>query len=202
MTSGRRVKGLNFSKAVLVNQPFSEAEQDRQDPFVERVTGHYLQVFPWADSGEIKAVKAYLALGRAFRISSIAFSEFLAPFDLTPAHYGIARLLYVADGKRLPMTEISKLMNITTTAVTKQIDWLKRREWVVRVAHPTDRRVTYAQLTPEGEARISVVIPAVLRFSKDLWGDLTEAEQELLIRLLARFRLKVEERYLGSPSPV
>ena len=180
-------------QGVLMTERATSDEKDiSADPFLDWVTGHYLLAFPWADANEIRAVKAYVALGRAYRAGSNAFGEFLAQYNLTPAHYSVVRLLYVADGKRMAMSDIGKLMSISTTAVTKQIDWLARREWVTREAHPTDRRVTYAQLTGSGEARLNTVIPGVLRFSDELWKDFSVADQEQLIRLLSRFRAHAE----------
>lgn len=181
-----------------MNPSWLGAESGSQDTDLEWIVGRYQNAFRDASAAQLAAVKAHLALGQAFKATQMAFAKFLAPFDLTPTSYRLARLLYVVEDHRMPLTEIGKLTDITNTAVTKQIDSLERRGWVVRVANRTDRRVTYAELTEEGEAQMRNIIPAVLQFTEELLKDLNGSELEQITELLARLRLKVEERLVGK----
>ncbi|GAA3870824.1 hypothetical protein GCM10022243_40210 [Saccharothrix violaceirubra] len=53
---------------------------------------------------------------------------------------------------RLPMSGLSELLAVTPSGVTRLIERLVGRGWVVRVQLPENRRVVYAELTPSGRA--------------------------------------------------
>lgn len=52
--------------------------------------------------------------------------------------------------RRLRQVELSRQLSLTTGGVTRMIDRLERDGLVRRVASPTDRRASYAQLTDAG----------------------------------------------------
>ena len=156
------------------------------DEFVDWVTSQYARIFPWAHHDELRKVEANQRLMRARDRIAGNFTDFLADFNITPARYVIARLLFLAPEHRLPLVEISKQLRVTTPNITKQVDWLANHGWVVRVPHATDRRVVYAQLTPEGERQLTTLFPAVLRHTDQAWAGLEPAEVEQFIGLLKK----------------
>lgn len=156
------------------------------DEFVEWVTSQYANIFPWANAEQLRRVEANQRLMRGRDRIAADFTDFLADFGITPARYVIARLLFLAPDHRLPLVEISKQLRVTTPNITKQVDWLAGHGWVVRVPHATDRRVVYAQLTPEGERQLTTLFPAVLRHTEQAWAALEPAEIEQFIGLLKK----------------
>ncbi|CCH28280.1 MarR family transcriptional regulator [Actinosynnema sp. NPDC047251] len=59
--------------------------------------------------------------------------------------------LYRIDmGGRLPMSELSELLAVSPSGVTRLVERLVRRGWVERSQPPDNRRVVYAALTDEG----------------------------------------------------
>ncbi|MBB5956104.1 DNA-binding MarR family transcriptional regulator [Saccharothrix tamanrassetensis] len=51
---------------------------------------------------------------------------------------------------RLPMSELSELLAVSPSGVTRLVERLVRRGWVERSQLPDNRRVVYAALTDEG----------------------------------------------------
>lgn len=59
---------------------------------------------------------------------------------------------------RLPMTQLAHEVSFSSGGFTKLADRLSAAGLVERVACPTDRRVTWIQLTPDGTERIDAAI--------------------------------------------
>jgi DNA-binding MarR family transcriptional regulator len=58
---------------------------------------------------------------------------------------------------------------------------------------PTNRRVTYARLLPEGIALCDAVVPAMVRFMQSSIRGLAAEELAELYRLLAKVRARIAE---------
>lgn len=93
----------------------------------------------------------------------------------------------MAPGGRLRMVEIAHLLGIGKSAVTKTVDRLEERGWLVRRRDGEDRRAVHATLTPAGTDVFQRVQPvfadAVL---SHLTGPLSAAEVTELRRLLGK----------------
>ena len=137
---------------------------------------------------EIDAIETYLALVQVNEELSQAYARFVgAPGEnLSRTRVGVLRLLYFSDERRLPLSELARLMSFTSTNATRLIDGLAREGWVERVASATDRRVTYAQLTAEGLQRCETLFPTIARYMAAITAGLTSDEREDFQRLLAK----------------
>lgn len=156
------------------------------DDGLEDIAGHYSAAFPSAD---IDRFRAHLAVVRTGSRLSQSVSQFLAAnFGINTARYSLLRALYFTQEKRLPQSEVAKAMNVTSPNVTQLIDALEREGLVERVVSETDRRVTLAQLTPEGIAKCSELVPGIARFMQETSAALTRDEMVQLVDLLTKFR--------------
>lgn len=93
----------------------------------------------------------------------------------------------MAPDKRLRMVEIADLLSIGKSAVTKTVDRLEERGWVIRHRDSDDRRTVHATLTPAGAevfARAQPVFSDAVM--SHLCGPLTSAEVRQLRRLLGK----------------
>lgn len=113
---------------------------------------------------------------------------------LPDGQFGVLRVLYQADGQRLPMSEIGRALNMSPANITKLIDALVIEGWVRRVTSSDDKRVTWAELTSEGAAAFREALPAALARVDDIWSVLTSEEKRVLVHLLAKVRLRVLTR--------
>jgi DNA-binding MarR family transcriptional regulator len=108
------------------------------------------------------------------------------------ARFNVLRGLFMAEGHRLSMSDLSQLLHVTMTNVTKLIDGLVASDLVERVDDCEDKRKTWARLTPEGETFIRNLIPEVATQIDKTWSCLTTQEKKLLIHLLAKLKLQIQ----------
>ena len=75
------------------------------------------------------------------------------------ARYNVLFRLYTAPDNRLVMTDISQLLNVSMTNVTKLIDGLSQAGLVRRAEDEQDKRKTWAEMTAKGMATFKWVFP-------------------------------------------
>ena len=75
-------------------------------------------------------------------------------------HEALSRLSSAADGN-LRMAELADLMLVSKSGVTRLVDRLEQRGLVERRACETDRRATYAAITPAGRSVADGAWPAL-----------------------------------------
>ncbi|MGA7396412.1 MAG: MarR family transcriptional regulator [Solirubrobacterales bacterium] len=133
------------------------------------------------------AMAAVTTLMRAQQILMAHLNEKLEPFDLTFARYEALMLLFLSSRGSLPMGKIGERLQVHATSVTSLIDRLERSGYVVRTAHPSDRRTTLGKITPVG---IGVAEKATAMLNLDKFGMavLPAESHEELIELLDQIR--------------
>jgi DNA-binding MarR family transcriptional regulator len=147
----------------------------------------YLDKMPWADVVALEANLAVMGTGAALgRAMARAIEPF--GFNLGPPRYAVVRVIFLSEDGRLSLSEIAKRVGVTTTNITNLIDGLERDGWVERFASESDRRVTYVQLTAEGQERCGRLIPATARFTSQLFSGLTDEEKTALTATLQKLR--------------
>src|SRR5688500_8378146 len=138
--------------------------------------------------GRGDAMAAATAVMRVQQIVLGAVDEALRPFDLTFARYEALVLLQFSRKGSLPLGKMGERLMIHPTSVTNIVDRLESAGLLRRVAHPTDRRTTLAEITDEGRQAVEQATEAVNSVAFAL-GGLSERELEQLIRLLRKLRL-------------
>lgn len=107
----------------------------------------------WAERwGEATShpMAAVTSIFRAHQILVARLNEALEPFGLTFPRYEALMLLYFSRRGELPLGKMGVRLQVHRTSVTNLIDGLERSGYARRAAHPSDRRTTLAQITPEG----------------------------------------------------
>lgn len=115
-------------------------------------------------------------------------------FSLT--EWGVLELLYHKGPQ--PMGNLGTRILISSGSVTYVVDKLAERGLVERRPCLEDRRVTYAVLTPAGEALIARGFPHHAEAIRQALSALTPAEQETVRTLLKRLGLSVQPPPLPS----
>lgn len=108
------------------------------------------------------------------------------------ARYQVLRNLYMSDKNRLSMSDISQLLDVTMTNVTKLIDGLVAAGHVRRVEDTDDKRKTWAQLTPDGMGFVAEMLPQVAMQIEKNWSILSSQEKKMLIHILSKMRLQLQ----------
>jgi DNA-binding MarR family transcriptional regulator len=86
------------------------------------------------------------------------------------------------------MSGISEELGVTRRNVTALVDALEEENLVRRRPHPTDRRATVIELTPEGERTVAGMYDAHREAVAELFAALPEEDRRELLRLMGLLR--------------
>jgi len=85
-------------------------------------------------------------------------------------------------------TTVSRLANhlhVSGTYVTAEANKLESAGLLLRAPNPSDRRSVLLQLTKSGLELLEHMMPVISRINDEIFRDLTRADFELLVRLMA-----------------
>ncbi|WP_131742478.1 MarR family winged helix-turn-helix transcriptional regulator [Actinomadura roseirufa] len=141
---------------------------------------------------ELRAWMAFLAAGHL--LDHEVERQLKRDGGLSHPEFEVLLKLGVADGNRLRMSDLARLVMVSKSRLTYQVTQLERAGLVRRTACDSDRRAVWAELTPEGAATIERVRPGHRRVVREaLIEVLTPDEIDLLGEALSR----VAERLLA-----
>ncbi|GAA0993095.1 MarR family winged helix-turn-helix transcriptional regulator [Subtercola frigoramans] len=129
-------------------------------------------------------------------------SRFASERELTLSELRV--LSRIAEARQASPKMLAGSMNLTTGAVTAISDRLVERDLIVRVAHPSDRRAIFLELTPAGEAVMAGVYDdyrgAITAVADTMTGEETELLEGLLLRLATSLGYPLEDGLAGAQS--
>jgi DNA-binding MarR family transcriptional regulator len=104
---------------------------------------------------------------------------------ILPEEADLLVLLSEAPEQRLRMADVSVALRLSKSGVTRLVDRLAERGFVVRAACPKDRRVVYAGLTDEGGQVAAAAAPALAAgVAQQLAGRFSAADLDALTAAL------------------
>ncbi|WP_354700909.1 MarR family transcriptional regulator [Paraconexibacter sp. AEG42_29] len=104
---------------------------------------------------------AVTSMMRAQQIVLARLNEALEPYRLSFPRYEALMLLFYSREGELPLGKMGARLQVHPTSVTSLIDGLEGLGYVVRSAHPTDRRTTLATITDTGRGTASAATEAL-----------------------------------------
>jgi DNA-binding MarR family transcriptional regulator len=104
-------------------------------------------------------------------------AELIESQDMTLAEFDVLIQLGMAPDRRLRMTELSDRVRLSHSGVTRLVDRLTQAGLVERTRCDSDRRGTFAALTPAGRARLRRARPVHLRGVREHFGKRLTAAQ-------------------------
>ena len=165
--------------------------------FVDEVMQHYVERYDWADAAAIELSYRVSASFVSMRAATHRFFTMHGQ-ERAAGKFGVLRSLYFAPNMRKSQNEISSNMNVASASVTYMVDALEKDGLVTRRRHPTDRRVTWVELTPDGVTMFDSLAEPLTEHLQGLAKGFT-AEEKLLFRdLLIRYRRNGEALYAGE----
>jgi DNA-binding MarR family transcriptional regulator len=134
------------------------------------------------------AVQAFARLLRAYASSTRLLSASLqAEHGLTINDYEALLLLSRAEGKRMRRVDLARRLILTPSGVTRLLEGLEEAGLVERTACSHDLRVSYAQLTAAGSAKLEEASCAHIGSIRSLFEEhLSEDEIRGLGEVLAK----------------
>jgi DNA-binding MarR family transcriptional regulator len=114
-----------------------------------------------------------------------AATDALADLDLTAGAFGALLELGVVGEAGVAPSELARRLAVARRTATLYVDILARQGWAERRAHPADRRMVLATLTPVGRRLLDELGDAYKRRLANLLGDLSPIQAERLRQLVA-----------------
>ncbi len=109
--------------------------------------------------------------------------------DLPLQWFELLLRLARSPGRHLRMSDLAAQTSLTPSGLTRAIDRLEDAGLAERAPCPSDRRGSYAALTPKGLERITAAVgPHLQHVEKHLTSALTVDEQNQLTALLRKVR--------------
>jgi DNA-binding MarR family transcriptional regulator len=81
-------------------------------------------------------------------------AELVSEHSITTRDYEVLLYLAQAPERKLPMSALAESTMLTRSGITRLVDGLVAGGFIQRVSCPSDARVSYAQLTDEGFAKL------------------------------------------------
>ena len=120
--------------------------------------------------------------------------RFFAAHGLTLGLFDVlAALRRLGFPYRAKPSELASVTMLTSGGMTGRLDQLEKLSLVKRVSDPEDRRVMFAQLSPEGLELIDHLIEVHLAQEAELLTVLSAEDRETLATLLRTLELRLQE---------
>jgi MarR family multiple antibiotic resistance transcriptional regulator len=125
--------------------------------------------------------------------------ELRAVHGLVTSQYEFLR--YLRDHERPRTTDVAAEFAIGVGAVSKFVDRLEARGWLIRMPNPANRRSTILTLTDEGRTLIDAADKTFqMRLAEILAAAATPEQIAVSASVLARLRSTLERDGLGQPT--
>ena len=150
----------------------------------------------------IPEIQVWVALLRAHASSTRRFNaQLVAEHGLTLNDYEVLLHLSHADGKRLRRVDLAERILLTPSGITRLLEGLERGGYVERASCASDARVTYAQLTDDGEAKLREAADAHVAGIREFFRDRFSRDELLALSgLLQRLPLDPVEELSCTPE--
>lgn len=132
---------------------------------------------------------AFLQLLRTAGAIDRAAADVLSDLDLTAGAFGALLELGAVQPQGLAPSELARRLAVARRTATLYVDILERQGWAERNAHPDDRRMVLARLTPAGSQLLADLGEAYKRRLAGLMGEMTPLQAERLRQLLSVIQL-------------
>ena len=134
-----------------------------------------------------------LSVFRAAGLLAKAGNRLAASLGLTQQQWVLLAAIGRGGAEGLPLSALGRNLLVTKANITGMVDRLERDGHGTREAHPTDRRVTRARLTPKGRRFLAQVAPLQEEWGERAFKPFSRAEKETLLSLIDRCIQSVHE---------
>ncbi|QHT59569.1 MarR family transcriptional regulator [Paenibacillus lycopersici] len=138
-------------------------------------------------------LQLFITLSRAHQWVTALVHQDIRKRGLNPTEFAVLELLY-HKGEQ-PLQQIGEKILMTSGNITYVIDKLADKGLAKRKACPTDRRVTYAEITDQGRQFLDEAFPPHAEAISKAVGGLTPDEQAQAVQLLKKLGLAAQSRF-------
>ena len=147
----------------------------------------------WWSKSEVVGADQFLAMTSIMRVHQLmtdAIAAVLKPFDLTINAYFLLETVQLSSEGKLLLSHLAQRIMVHPTTITLLTDRLEEQGLVIREPHQTDRRATFARLTPAGKALTKEATRALADIDFGV-PQLTTADARRLTELLRPVRAEL-----------
>ena len=123
---------------------------------------------------------------------AVRFDELLDKRGLNSSTFNLLANLRYSEAGRLTATEIAQRLVTKPRNVTPLLDRLESQGFIVRRPSTDDRRVSFIELTRQGERLLEELMPAVFASADGAMEQLTDEEKRACISALNKIRAGLE----------
>jgi DNA-binding MarR family transcriptional regulator len=128
------------------------------------------------------------------------YTRFLSRMNLTLPQFALVSLVY-HDGDA-QMNSFAKRLMISLPAVTHLVDRLERDQFVRRLPHKTDRRITMIRITEKGKRAVEETQGRVQLLFVNTLGRFKREEQKAIQAFYSIFSNQLEEEIHKESGPL
>jgi MarR family transcriptional regulator, 2-MHQ and catechol-resistance regulon repressor len=139
------------------------------------------------------ALDLFIVLSRAYNWVNAHAVRDIRCHGLNPTEFGILEALYHKGP--LPLQQIGEKVLISSGNITYAVDKLEQKQLLVRKPSAHDRRVIFAELTPQGQELLATLFPQHAEVIRAAVSGLSPEEQILAIQLLRKLGLAAQDKY-------
>ena len=118
-------------------------------------------------------------------------SEFYK-MKITMPQFVVLEILHREGQSR--MTDLARLINVSTAAMTGIVDRLVRDGYVARASDPDDRRIIKVGLTAKGSRAVKNIIDQRKQVFSSIFGVLSQEDREEYLKILISVRDRLKEQ--------
>jgi len=128
-------------------------------------------------------------IARAYTLIDSYINNFLEAYNLSAAKFNILLMVkHVGKNQGIPQQELSKLLLVTTSNMTRMIDKLEKDEYVERAHQDGDRRVRLIKITKKGSDLLDAIWPHYKeKVDKLIESQFNKSDKTHLNKLLEKF---------------
>ncbi|WP_100372149.1 MarR family winged helix-turn-helix transcriptional regulator [Bacillus sp. FJAT-45037] len=133
------------------------------------------------------ALKLFVVLSRAHNAVIHEVEKDIRGYGVNPTEFAVLELLYHKGSQ--PLQKIGEKILISSGSITYVVDKLEKKQLLVRLPCPKDRRITYATLTDEGTSWMNERFDDHKKRIASILSGLNDEETEQTIALLKKLGL-------------
>jgi len=118
-------------------------------------------------------------------------ARFVHIYNVTPIEFRTLRFLN--NSRKLTVGELAHDMDLTTSRITRIIDSLEEKGYVIREPGKNDRRIYNLSLTATGKRQIKKMLYDYLSLHEDILKTIKPEDQKVMLRYLLKLKNALEE---------
>lgn len=140
-----------------------------------------------------RSLELFTVLSRAHTWVNVHATRDIRRYGLNPTEFGILELLYHKGP--LPLQQIGEKILISSGNITYCINKLEQKQLLIRKPDPHDRRITFAELTEQGNHLLREIFPQHTQALRQAMAGLNPEEQAQAIQLLKKLGLSAQASF-------